>query len=363
MPRPRGGDPVASDSTDDHQDRSGGSTVATRGPLHRFEDGEQVRRKLSLVILIAVAVATTTPVRASARTMAIECGTAHSTARAGTIAAPAADPDPDPQAPLGVGLQVDTKGVTVLPELVTKRVRKQAELRARDAGVAIVERGRASIKVAVRSTPKALGFEYAVTAQLDGRLVPVDDREGRCDPCTHEDVVRRIDELLVRQYEALQLRSQQLEDAAASPAPASEPAASRTPPEGATPHEPPSPASAPTDRAASPSAASQRKPTAPLGAIGGAGIAIGAVGLAGVVAGAVLATRPAQRERVPGDAGAFREVDRDTGGFALVGVGAALVAGGIAMVVTDVVFRKRRRTAAAAVLNSRLVGFSVSGRF
>lgn len=301
-----------------------------------------MRRKLSLVILTAVAVATATPARASTRTTASE---------------------PDPQAPLGVGLQVDTKGVTVLADLVTKRVRKQAELRARDAGVAIVERGRASIKVAVRSTPKALGFEYVVTAQLDGTLVPIDDREGRCDPCTHEDVVRRLDDLLVRQYEALQAQAQRLDDAAASPAAPSEPVPSRAPSATATRHEDGSPASAATEPSGSPPTTTPAKPTTPLGAVGGAGIAIGAVGLAGVVAGAVLATRPAQRERVPGDAGAFREVERDTGGLALVGVGAALVAGGIAMVVTDVVLRKRRRIGAAVVLNSRLVGFSVSGRF
>lgn len=322
---------------------------------HSFEDGVHVRRNCILVILTASAIATTTPTGASARTTAREHGTAQSNARARAIAAPQ-----DREGPLGVGVLVDTKGVTVLADLVTKRVRKQAELRARDAGVEIVERGRASIKVAVRSTPKALGFEYAVTAQLDGTLVLVDDREGRCDPCTHEDVVGRIDGLLVRQYEALQAQAQRLDDAAATTAVESEPASSPPSSEVVPPRDGPPAASTATEP--SPSAGSP-KPTAPIGAVGGAGIAIGAVGLAGVVAGAVLATRPAQRERVPGDAGAFREVDRGTGGFALVGVGAALVAGGIAMVVTDVVLRKRRRVAAAAVLNSRLVGFSVSGRF
>ncbi len=180
-------------------------------------------------------------------------------------------------------------------------------------------------------------YEFEVFAKKEG-APPTNPIQDRCDMCLVDDLVARVNADIVEQLAAIE----KFEASAAAAPPfveASEPQPSLAPVQA----DPP-----PTE---------DRKPNTV--ALKATWIGLGSVGLGVIISGVVLAALPDKKSSPTSEIA--RERSTRQPGFALLGLGGALLIGSIAVLVIE--RQKSKRLSFAPEFGPRHAGLSVGGRF
>lgn len=224
---------------------------------------------------------------------------------------------------IGVGVSIDVTLVDLTPDVLVKRLTFEVTKRIGEANMDERDDGRAQIHIEVRpGSHKNAGFDYNVKGYLDEAPVIVPESTGLCVPCSHQELVRRLDPILVLQLAALQeAASAPRQDSASAPAPVPPPVSRRDPAQ---------------DNAQK------------LTGLGYGGIGLLVAGGLGVVAGGLLVGMSPSEERYGDDSSRGRRFDARVGGGVALGIGAVAMVIGATMLGINATRHRRKRSGGTA---------------
>lgn len=239
--------------------------------------------------------------------------------------------DGEPEASLEVDLSALPSGkVTVA--LKARLVKHQLEMLG-NGGIRIVGKADRTIRVSVKRYGDD-GENYEATILMLASGAVEHERTFACELCSDTELVTKVGKEVTRLSGRILSVAPQTPAATGNGEPkADEPKAD----------EPPS-----------------AEGSSAIGALGGVGIGVAVLGVAGVAAGVPLSRKSDAVRGAEGDADVRR---LRPSGLALVGVGGGLMVVGAALIVLDVVRRKKTRTAFLPTVTPNGVAFTLRGRF
>lgn len=246
----------------------------------------------------------------------------------------AAEDEPRAQSqPRRASLEIDTSDIGAEGPVVKRRVRERADVALRAAGVLPARPDHADPLVHVDIDAlqgEDPGYQFELWVSQGGTIVG-ERRRVECTLCTESEIVARVEATITEVLGQLEVPRDEAVAAEPKP-PAPEPSEPETEPD---------------------------RPRARLSGLGRAGIGLLSVGVVGVGVGAVLvALPPTVDENDP-----LYETTTRPPGFAVLGVGAAVLVSGVVMLAVDRKRTRARTTAIVPTLGPRLAAVTWRVRF